>query len=265
MGDSMILECLYRIFGYDAVDEVVDKITGRFGCQIPVITSTSHGIFGQDANTNEFEEVQWDTFEDNDAHADLVDEDQGVLITVGFLPGLTVDLIPLKKSRDEDIDIKPVLAKLDYAFSSETAIVGNGGSKFFYRGVTAINRSNNKESSSAAVALSFSRDIGKPPGVGKTQFHVMLSTGISPIGPTYKAVYVKAMMPYEYSTQLMGTTEDIDMNLDGDTVLDQIYDELGDHTHSQALYVGFTTRRKCTSQRDHPSWITMHEFHVVLK
>ncbi|XP_059291841.1 F-box/LRR-repeat protein At5g63520-like [Lycium ferocissimum] len=306
----------------DAVDEVVDKvlarpirpqfviasigpsfcleeahclITGRFGCQIPVITSTSHRIFGQDANTNEFEEVQWDTFEDNDAHDDLVDEDKGVLITVGLLPGLTVDLIPLKKSRglmtkdfmrsirecsfsrsgsppigillfsDEDIDIKPVLAKLDYAFSSETAIVGNGGSKFFYRGGTAINRSNNKASSSAAVALSFSRDIGKPPGVGETQFHVMLSTGISPIGPTYKAVYVKAMMPREYSTQLMGTTEDIDMNLDGDTLLDQIYDELGYHTHSQALYVGVTPRRKCTSQRDHPSWITMHEFHVVLR
>ncbi|KAK4721117.1 hypothetical protein R3W88_011350 [Solanum pinnatisectum] len=110
----------------DAVDDVVDKvlarpirpqfvmasigpsydleeahylITGRFGCKIPVITSISYGIFGQDANTNEFEEVQWNTMKDNQAHEDLRNEDKGVLVTVGFLPGLIVDLIPLKRAR----------------------------------------------------------------------------------------------------------------------------------------------------------------------
>lgn len=54
---------------------------------------------------------------------------------------------------------------VDYAFSSETVIVGDGGSQFLYRGDTAINRSNNKASSSAAVALLFSTDRGKPPGM----------------------------------------------------------------------------------------------------
>lgn len=53
---------------------------------------------------------------------------------------------------------------VDYAFSSETVIVGDGGSQFLYQGETAINPSNNKAVSSAAVALIFSRDKGKPPG-----------------------------------------------------------------------------------------------------
>lgn len=36
---------------------------------------------------------------DNKAYEDLRNEDHGVLVTVGFLPGLTVDLIPLRKAR----------------------------------------------------------------------------------------------------------------------------------------------------------------------
>lgn len=53
---------------------------------------------------------------------------------------------------------------VDYAFSTETVIVGDGGSQFLYRGEAAINPSNNKAASSAAVVLLFSRDRGKPPG-----------------------------------------------------------------------------------------------------
>ncbi|XP_049390523.1 F-box/LRR-repeat protein At5g63520-like [Solanum stenotomum] len=276
------------------LEEAQCLISDRFSSEIPIITSISYGVFGQDANTNEFEEVQWDTWEDNKAHENFRDEDEGVLVTVGFLPGLTVDLIPLKKTRglmtenfvrsirersfsrsgsspmgillfsDEDIDIKPVLAKLDYAFSSETAIVGDAGSKFLYQDGKAISPSNSRVSSSAAVALLFSRDTGKPPGVGETQFHVMLSTGVSPIGPKYKAVYVKAVS-HDNSTRLMATTDEIDFNMDGETILDPIYDELGDHTHSRTLYVGVTKMRKCTSRHVDTNWIFMREFQMVLR
>ncbi|XP_059291812.1 F-box/LRR-repeat protein At5g63520 [Lycium ferocissimum] len=278
------------------LDEAQRLITGRFGSQIPVITSISQGIFGQDVTTNEFEEVQWE-FEDDEAHGDLGNENQGALLTVGFLPGLTVDLIPLSKTRgnqlmiddlvlsirdrssshsgsaspmgillfsDEGTDIKPVLEKLDYAFSAETVIVGDGGSQFLYRGETVINPSNNKASSTAAVALSFSRDRGKPPGVGETQFHVMLSSGISRIGPTYKAVSVKER-PKDYSTWLTAKRHAVRENLDGQTILDQIYDELGGPNHCPALYVGVTKRRKCSIGLEKPSWISMHEFHEVLR
>ncbi|KAK4721118.1 hypothetical protein R3W88_011351 [Solanum pinnatisectum] len=276
------------------LEEAQCLISDRFSSDIPIITSISYGIFGQDANTNEFEEVQWDTWEDNKAHEDLRNEDEGVLVTVGFLPGLTVDLIPLKKTRglttenfvrsirersfsrsgsspmgillfsDEDIDIKPVLAKLDYAFSSETAIVGDAGSKFVYQDGAAISFYNSSVSSSAAVALLFSRDTGKPAGVGETQFHVMLSTGVSPIGPKYKAVYVKAVS-HDNSTRLMATTDKIDFNMDGETILDPIYDELGDHNHSRTLYVGVIKMRKCTSRHVDTNWIFMREFQMVLR
>ncbi|MCD7448945.1 hypothetical protein HAX54_047557 [Datura stramonium] len=278
------------------LDEAHRLITGRFGSQIPVITSISQGIFGQNATTNEFEEVQWDIFED-EADADVGNENGGALLTVGFFPGLTIDLIPLSKTRgnkvhmiddlvlsvrersssrsgsaspvgimlfsDEDTDIKPVLEKFDYAFSTETVIVGDGGSQFLYRGETAINPSNNKAVSSAAVALLFSRDRGKPPGVGETQFHVMLSTGISSVGPTYKAVSVRERP--DYSTWLTAKREAARENLDGETILDQIYDEMGGQNHCPALYVGVTKRRKCSIGQEKPSWISMHEFHEVLR
>ncbi|XP_049354153.1 F-box/LRR-repeat protein At5g63520-like isoform X2 [Solanum verrucosum] len=273
-----------------AVDEAVDKVLARPIRPQFVIASIGPSFDLEEAQCL----VQWDTWEDNKAHENFRDEDEGVLVTVGFLPGLTVDLIPLKKTRglmtenfvrsirersfsrsgsspmgillfsDEDIDIKPVLAKLDYAFSSETAIVGDAGSKFLYQDGKAISPSNSRVSSSAAVALLFSRDTGKPPGVGETQFHVMLSTGVSPIGPKYKAVYVKAVS-HDNSTRLMATTDEIDFNMDGETILDPIYDELGDHTHSRTLYVGVTKMRKCTSRHVDTNWIFMREFQMVLR
>ncbi|KAM3338395.1 F-box/LRR-repeat protein isoform X1 [Capsicum galapagoense] len=287
------------------LDEAHRLITGRFGSRIPVITSTSQGIFGQNATSNEFEEVQWDNYEDDEAHADLGNENHGALLTVGYLPGLAVDLIPLSKTRgnqvlmivdlvlsvkersssrsgsaspvgillfsDEETDIRPVLEKfvphfvfVDYAFSTETVIVGDGGSQFLYRDETAINPSSNKAASSAAVALLFSRDRGKPPGVGETQFHMMLSTGVSSIGPTYKAVSARER-PRDYSTWITAKREAIRENLDGQTILDQISDELGGHNHCPALYVGVTKRRKCSIGQEKPSWILMHEFHEVLR
>ncbi|XP_049390521.1 F-box/LRR-repeat protein At5g63520-like isoform X3 [Solanum stenotomum] len=255
------------------LDEAHRLIAGRFGSQIPVITSISQGIFGQNATTNEFEEVQWETFDDEEeAHADLGNEIHGALLTVGFLPGLAIDLIPLSKTRnkfqgnqvlmiddlvlsvrersssrsgsaspvgillfsDEDTDIKLVLEKFDYAFSAETVIVGDGGSQFLYR------------------------------GVGETQFHVMLSTGISSIGPTYKAVSVRERSS-DYSTWLTAKREAVHGSLDGQTILDQIYDELGGHNNCPVLYVGVTKRRKCSIGQEKPSWISTHEFHEVLR
>lgn len=43
--------------------------------------------------------------------------------------------------------------------------MGEGGSQFLYQGETAANHSDEEEYSSAAVALSFLRDSGNPPGI----------------------------------------------------------------------------------------------------
>lgn len=53
----------------------------------------------------------------------------------------------------------------------------------------------------------------------------MLSTGISPIGPAYKAVSVRER-PKDYSTWLTAKREAVRESLDGQTILDQIYDEV---------------------------------------
>lgn len=73
----------------------------------------------------------------------------------------------------------PHFVFVDYAFSSETAIVGDAGSKFVYQNGAAISFYNSRVSSSAAVALSFSRDTGKPPGMeffltGTFRFQIMI-------------------------------------------------------------------------------------------
>lgn len=43
--------------------------------------------------------------------------------------------------------------------------MGEGGSQFLYQGEAAVDHSNDAEYSSAAVALSFLRDTGNPPGM----------------------------------------------------------------------------------------------------
>lgn len=165
---------------------------------------------------------------------------------------------------DQETDTKPVLQKLDCAFCPETVIVGEGGSQFLYQGETAVYHSNNEEYSSAAVALSFLRDGGKPPGVGETQFHVVLSPGISQIGSTYKAVAVKER-PRDYSTWLTAKREAQFETLDGLTMLDQIYDEFGGDLYCSSLYVGVAKRRKCSIGMERASWIYLQEFHEVLR
>lgn len=81
---------------------------------------------------------------------------------------------------------------VDYAFSTETVIVGDGGSQFLYRGDTAINRSNNKASSSAAIALLFSTDRGKPSGM---QLYLNWNFAVSnynPVCSLTRALFYKA-------------------------------------------------------------------------
>lgn len=274
-------------------------ITGKLGSRIPIITLISQGIFGCNAVNDEFEEVQWQFIENDEAHPDHGNENHGVLLTVGFFPGLKVSLIPLLSKTqgtqalmidelvrnirecsssvsgsaspvaillfsDHETDMKPVLQKLDYAFCPETVIVGEGGSQFLYQGEAAVNHCNDAEYSSAAVALSFLRDTGNPPGVGETQFHVVLAPGIAQIGPTYKAVAVKER-PRDFSTWLTAKREAQVESLDGLTMLDQIYDEFGGDLYCSALYIGVSKRRKCSIGKERASWIYLQEFHEVLR
>ncbi|XP_070048859.1 F-box/LRR-repeat protein At5g63520-like [Nicotiana tomentosiformis] len=156
----------------DAVNEAVDKVLARPIRPQFVIASigpftlqqAQQLITGRFGSKNNYSSISrniwpamqlWECIEDDDeTHANLGNENRGVLLTVGFLPGL----------KDQETDMKPVLQELDYAFCRETVIVGEKGSQFLYQGETSVKLSNNEEYSSAAVTLFFLRDRRKPPG-----------------------------------------------------------------------------------------------------
>ncbi|XP_057423903.1 F-box/LRR-repeat protein At5g63520-like isoform X2 [Lotus japonicus] len=67
-------------------------VTKTLGSDIPVIVSVTNGIMGRDALTGEFKEVKWDA----DALISAI-VDEGIVLTVGYLPGLKVEAIPLQR------------------------------------------------------------------------------------------------------------------------------------------------------------------------
>ncbi|KAH6807852.1 hypothetical protein C2S51_028960 [Perilla frutescens var. frutescens] len=276
-------------FGLQAAFQLIE---GKFGSRIPVIVNVCEGVIGRDVLSDQFVEVQWEITEEEDHGAELLEENVkgGISLTVGFLPGLKAHIIPLLNKEPQGIliedfvmnireatstvsdsaspagiilfsdgerDINPVLQTLEYAFSEDTFVVGDGGSQFSYRSDSITNSPN---SSCVAVALLFARDRTKPLDIGETQFHVMLSTGISPIGPTYKAASVKCR---KSSTWLTASRETVRGHLDGQAILEEIYDELGDRIQYPAFYVGVTKRRKCSVGMERVRRMQFLEFHEV--
>ncbi|KAL3649828.1 hypothetical protein CASFOL_006231 [Castilleja foliolosa] len=278
----------------------IQQIDAKLGFRIPVIVNVSEGVIGKDLYTDQFVEVQWEVT-DQEAHNSISPEEAvnwGIILTVGFLPGLKAHIVPLLLQQhkgprrllvdeflmdvreaasavsdstspagiilfaDRKADVKPVLQKIaEYAFPEDTFVVGDGGSQFLYRSTNGSNNVRTPDSTCAAVALVFTRDRNKPLGIGETQFHVMLSTGISPVGHTYKAVSVKCN---KSSTWLTASRETAREHLDGQTILEEIYDELGDRTQNTPLYIGVTKRRRCSIGMERVRRMQFLEFHEVL-
>ncbi|XP_050275735.1 F-box/LRR-repeat protein At5g63520-like isoform X1 [Quercus robur] len=72
-------------------------ITKRLGSNTPFIISVAGGIIGRDALTNEFKEVMWgDITSDSDDEVGEYIEDinDGIVLTVGYVPGLKVEAMP---------------------------------------------------------------------------------------------------------------------------------------------------------------------------
>ncbi|KAK1357958.1 F-box/LRR-repeat protein [Heracleum sosnowskyi] len=214
-----------------------------------------------------------------------------VMLTVGFLPGMKVAAVTLSQSKKDALfvdefvtnirecsaiasgctspaaimlfaglgtDTDGLLEKLDCAMSPETAIIGDGSSVFLCGG-NCIQK--NSKYSVAGVALLFMRDRDKP-GMGNIQFHVALSTGMSPIGPSYKTVSVREIRG-KGTTWLTAKSEGDIQELDGQTILNQIYDEMPDLVKYPSLYIGVVKRRKCFLGSNEVKWITSQVFHEV--
>ncbi|KAJ0785386.1 hypothetical protein HanOQP8_Chr02g0042521 [Helianthus annuus] len=160
------------------------------------------------------------------------------MLIVGFLPGLKVTTLPLLNQIQEPealmidefvTDIREFSTSvsaiivfgiffiiLDYAMSPETVIVGDALSKFRCT-------SDAQFGTSAAVALVFAVDRNKPPGIGETQFHAVLSSGLSPVGPTYTTSVIERT---GFTTDIAARREGSVENINVETILNQVDDEV---------------------------------------
>ncbi|XP_010249060.1 PREDICTED: F-box/LRR-repeat protein At5g63520 isoform X2 [Nelumbo nucifera] len=310
------IACVGRKFSLKKTHQLV---RAKLGSRIPIVVSAAGGIIGSDALTNEFEEVKWeeDDSGENQMHNSPANVNRGIVLIVGFMPGLKVNAIPLLRSReeppqeammnkfvmdikdytasisgcssptgilmfaDQNSDMKPVLHKMDYALSEETVIVGDESGCFLYSSgddsLTSggsqgyFSCKNTKQPSYGnyncdAVALVFARDRGKPHGLGEIQFHLALSTGVSPVGPTYKGASVRVNKGKESacSTWLTARREGFVEKFDGQRILHDIDDEMGNGIFCDDLYIGVVKRRKCSIGSEKGRLVSSLAFHEVL-
>ncbi|XP_022716096.1 F-box/LRR-repeat protein At5g63520-like [Durio zibethinus] len=279
--------------GFD-LKYVLQFMVEKLGTRTPIILSSVSGIIGRDALTHEFREVKW-TYGNID---DEVSTNTGMVLTVGYVPGLKVDAIPLlgqKKAPlgsnidnfvmdiksytysvagctpplaiimigDEDVDQKPIIEKLDFAMPMETIIVGDERGQFVYRsGNESRNISNKLKLSPDAVALVFAKDRYKAHGVGDIEFHFALSNGVSAVGPRLKAASVR-VKDSESVTCLTarGGQQEI---LDGQHLLDYINNEMENHMECDDLFIGVTRQRNCSVGSDKPRLMTSLALHGVV-
>ncbi|KAF7134504.1 hypothetical protein RHSIM_Rhsim08G0191500 [Rhododendron simsii] len=288
--------CISPAFSLQQIHQLIIQ---KLGSATPIVTYESMGIIGRNAITDELKEIDWDMTMEEDCMGQLEPSSfsgfQGILLVVGFVPGLKVDAIPLSRPiKDPGIvlvddfvkdikeytasvsgctspagmimfggpstNMKPVLDKLDYSMSAGTFIVGDESGRFIHRG------SRRRRCNSLGVALVFVRDRNKPHGIGDIDFHVTVSTGLSPVGQTFKAAAVKERRHCEdCTTWLTARRQDLHDILDGETMLADINDEIGDNIEYAGLYIGVTKRRKISVGLEKVKWVTTLAFHEVTR
>ncbi|KAE9608585.1 hypothetical protein Lal_00020779 [Lupinus albus] len=279
------------------LSKTLQLIRGRLGFNIPVIVSVANGIIGSDAVTDEFKEVKWGVLFSGfsgDGYTRNINE--GIVLTVGYLPGLKVEAIPLvrpsKTSQARCIDdfvmdineysasvsmrpfpdaviligeassdMKPVMEKLDYAMPKDTVIVGDERSCFIYRSGNDSRNACGRRGNIEAVALVFAEDRDRVSG--KIKFHVALSNGVSAVGAKYKTASVRTSST-DSSTWLTARREGQLEHLDGQTILHDIHELLENHIESPDLYIGVVKHRKFSIGVGKPMPRTCIAYHGVV-
>ncbi|KAL7139393.1 hypothetical protein ABFS83_09G047700 [Erythranthe nasuta] len=168
------------------LQEALLLIERKLCSKIPIIVSVAEGVIGKDVLTDKFVEVQWTE------HTVTC----GIILTVGFLPGVTVHLCLIFQyqvpegiemdfqaaSFDSHVsspvglilfagrkaDVRRTVQGIELVFPEDGFIVGDGGSSNFivrYQNTTTL-------PGLAGVSLLFTRDINKPSG--KSSFPIGL-------------------------------------------------------------------------------------------
>ncbi|TKY73659.1 F-box/LRR-repeat protein [Spatholobus suberectus] len=290
------IACISDDFGLKLAHRLIRQ---SLGSNIPVIVTVANGIMGRDVLTDEFKEVKWGALFSGfgeEAYARLINE--GIVLTVGYLPGLKVEAVPLQRPPkayqapwidnfikdikeysasvssspfpigiilfgEESTDMKLVLEKLDYAMPMDTVIVGDerGSFDFVHKSGNDSRLVCSKKGNIEAVALVFAQDRDRSSGT--IRFHVALSNGVSAVGPRYKAASVKSNNT-DCSTWLTARREGQLELLDGQSILLDINNLLDNHIEAPDLYIGVIKHRKLSTGAEKPMPRTCIAYHGVV-
>ncbi|XP_011624870.1 F-box/LRR-repeat protein At5g63520 isoform X2 [Amborella trichopoda] len=248
-----------------SLEKTHNLLRSQFGGTVPLVTCFSLGLLGTNATGDEVEEVLWD--HDSVDTNELVN--RGLLITVGFVPGLKVGTVPLFGSPKEfKPDLSYVLQMMDDALLGQTPIVGcvaalDNQRCFLYSagdpsGIKALQIGPSNECD--AVALVFAKDKDNDQGLNEIHFTSALSTGLRPRGPLYKAAAVKIR---QNATWLTARREGIPMELDGERIWEDLRNEVGNEIYGD-VYVGVLKKRKrsiAAGKRQFGKPISLFAFH----
>ncbi|KAI9384718.1 hypothetical protein POPTR_012G100600v4 [Populus trichocarpa] len=269
------IACISKEFNLELAHGLIIE---KLGSRIPIITNVSSGIIGVDGIADELFEEKWETTSGpNIQESDTAE--RGLVLLVGFLPGLKIGTIPLLQPRqesntlvdkfvmdilhytaavsdcaapagiimfgDKTTDMKPIVAKMDCAMPEETVIVGDASADFIFRtGDDSLNQLV-YTCCFQAVALVFARDRYKPEGLGEIQFHVTKSTGVLPFGPNLKAVCV---VPKDSERScLFARLEGQDGIMAAGAILNEIKQQFREADTFADLYIGVTKETQRTS------------------
>ncbi|KAJ0785343.1 hypothetical protein HanOQP8_Chr02g0042041 [Helianthus annuus] len=99
----------------------------------------------------------------------------------------------------------------------------------------------------------------RDPCIGETQFHAVLSSGLSPVGPTYTSVIERTGFTTDVAARREGSVENVNV----ETILNQVDDEVGGHDKFWDLFIGVTKKREYSIAQGKVGCMTSLAFHPV--
>ncbi|CAF1921687.1 unnamed protein product [Brassica napus] len=278
------------------MEDTLSLISKRVGTRAPVIVSVVAGVLGKEAC--------------NDKAGEVKQNDQGmhicpsfaILLTIGYLPGIKVDVIPVIQSKEdteamigdkfvmairnfvsevsdhaapaclmlfgEDTHAtEPIIRKLDYAMPAETIIVGDQKGEFLHKRADELRTVElHKDEIRVLAGLIFARDRHRPIAeAGRVQFHTAISRGMSPVDLRYKVANAISTLPKWPATLMTAKRIGEAEVLNGEQILDDIEANLlGNPLWEADPYIGVIKRRKYSVGLDQkPKIMASLVFHQV--
>ncbi|VVB17886.1 unnamed protein product [Arabis nemorensis] len=259
------------------MEKTLRLIAKRVGSRVPIIVSLVAGILGKEACNDKPEEVKQHATTDG---VMSVDPSFAILLTIGYLPGMKVDVIPviLGNGKSEAsigdkfvMDIRNyvsvvsdhaapaclilfgedthatelIILKLDYAMPAETIIVGDQKGEFLHkRANETINIQLHEYDSRVLAGLIFARDRHRPTQAGRIQFHTAISRGMSAVDLRYKAANVIVSLPGDGTFLTAKRRGEADV-LNGDQIIEDLEENmLGNQIWDSDVCIGVIKRRK---------------------